>query len=80
MENIQKEVRYEGYFIMEGGFKVNFNISADDGGEKLNSLYGNSAFEWEQEESIYLENKGKEFFILAKKVIGFFIRCYHEKL
>ncbi len=77
MKKETKELRYEGYFLMDSGLKVYFDISAEKGDENYDTLYGNSEFKWEQGESIYFQDdNGEDAFILADKVIGFFIKEY----
>jgi hypothetical protein len=76
----QKELRYEGYFLMNSGLKVYFDISADNGGENYDKLCDAAEFNWKQGESIYLENDGEYSFVLADKVIGFSIRDYNQEI
>ncbi len=75
----RKELRYEGYFLIDSGLRVNFDISASDGGENYDHLL-NAEFKWERGDAIYVENEGDDFLLLANKVIGFFIREYSQGL
>jgi len=80
-EETEKQLRYEGHFLMDSGLKVYFDISAENGGEKYDSLYGDCEFRWGQGEIIYItQDEGKAFYILADKVIGFVISEYNEEL
>ena len=77
--NQKKELRYEGYFLMDSGLKVYFDISANDGGENYDYLL-NAEFKWSQGETIYVENEGEDFLIRADKVVGFSIREYNQEI
>ena len=76
---IQKEKRYEGYFLMDSGLKVPFDISEEDGGENFSvSLYGNMEFPFEKGEVIWL-GEDKDMKILADRIIGWNINEYEQE-
>lgn len=70
IEETQKETRYQGYFLMDSGFKVPFDISEEDGGDAFAiSLYGNMEFPWVKGDVIWLgENENVK--ILADRILG----------
>jgi len=72
------EKRYYGYFIIDSGLKVHFDVSREDNGEyfdKFEFLYNHNKFPWEKGEVIWL-GKENDYFILADRVIGFYINGY----
>lgn len=80
MKKIQQEKRYEGYFLMDSGLKVFFDISEDEGGENFSvSLYGNSAFPFKQGDVIWL-GEDSDLRLLADKVIGWDINEYEQQI
>lgn len=69
-KEINKEVRYNGYFLMDSGFKVEFDISKEDGGDNFEvSLYGNMEWPFEKGDVIWLGEES-DLRILADRVIG----------
>ena len=79
-KQIQKETRYEGYFLMDSGLKVPFDISEGDGGEDFSiSLYGNLKFPFEKDEIIWL-GEDNDLKLRADKVIGWEISEYGKEL
>ena len=69
----QKEKRYRGYFLMDSGIKIFFDISEEEGGEEFWELYSNSNFLFEGGSCIWL---GDERYILTDRIIGFSIDEY----
>jgi hypothetical protein len=69
------EKRYEGYFLMDSGVKVFFDISEEDGDTKFKLLYDEAKFSWEREDTIWL-GEDSELRVLANKVIGYYISEY----
>jgi len=69
-KQIQREKRYNGYFLMDSGLKIPFDISEEDGGENFSiSLYGNMEFPFDKNDIIWLgEDSGLK--LRADKVIG----------
>jgi hypothetical protein len=75
-EKIEKETRYNGYFLMDSGLKIPFDISEDDGGEIFSvSLYGNMEFPFEKGDVIWL-GENTDIKILADRIIGWDINKY----
>ena len=75
-EKIEKETRYEGYFLMDSGLKIPFDISEEDGGNNFSiSLYGNMEFPFEKGDFIWL-GEDNDMKILADRVIGWSINEY----
>ena len=74
----EKRLRYKGYFLMDSGAKVNFDISEEDGGEKFSeSLYGNMDFPFNDDDIVWLgENSNLK--LRADKIIGWDINEYEE--
>jgi len=75
-----KEKRYYGYFLMDSGLKVKFDISEEDGGENFSvSLYGNGEFPFKKGDVIWLgeENDVK---ILVDRIIGWQIDEYEQEI
>lgn len=80
-KKIQKEeIRYEGYFLMDSGLKIPFDISEEDGGENF-SLYLDGNLEWpfEKGDVIWL-GRNNELRLLTDKIIGWYIYEYKEKI
>ena len=78
MAEKQKEIQrgYVGYFLMDSGLKVKFDVTEEEGGEEFSFyLCDNSEFPWERGDIIWL---GEEY-ILADRVIGWSIREYEVK-
>jgi len=69
-KKVVMEKYYVGYFLMDSGIKVPFEISEEDGGEDFSiSLYENMEFPWVKGDIIYLgEMSGMK--ILADRIIG----------
>jgi hypothetical protein len=75
-KKIQREKRYNGYFLMDSGLKIPFDISEEEGGENFSiSLYGNMQFPFEKGEVIWLGEKSN-FYILADRIVGWDINEY----
>ena len=75
----KKEVRYEGYFLMDSGLKVPFYISEEDGGENFSlSLYGNVEFPFEKDDVIWL-GEDSNLILRADKVVGWEIDKYESE-
>lgn len=72
----EKETRYSGYFLMDSGLKVDFDISENDGGDYFSiALYGNGKWPFEKGGIIWL-GEDKDVKILADRVIGWDINEY----
>ena len=72
----KKEKKYVGYFLMDTGIKVPFDVSEENGGKNFSlHLYGNCEFPWEKGDSIWLGEKNP-CFILADRIIGFEVDEY----
>ena len=71
-KEVQKDIRYEGYFLIDSGLKIEFDISAEEGGEHFELLYGNSEFTWKKGDAIWLGEEN-DYLILADRIIGFSI-------
>ena len=70
------ERRYCGYFILDSGAKIDFDLTEDDGGDAFASLF-DCEFKFEDNDLIYLgEDVGG--FIRAKRVVGFYIDDYQS--
>lgn len=67
------EVYFAGYFLMEGGLKVEFDIPEEDGGDEFRSML-DCKFVFEDDRMIWLG----DFSIRAKKVLGFYIYDYES--
>ena len=78
-KKIETETRHTGYFLMDSGLKVPFDISEEDGDENFKSLYGDMEFLWERGDVIWLgeENDTK---ILVDRIIGWDITSYVAEL
>ncbi len=74
-EEIQTETRYEGYFLMDSGIKVSFDMSEDEGDEEMRLLYGNLEFTYEKGGVIWL-GESTNMVILVDRIIGFSVREY----
>ena len=73
-----KEIRYKGYFLMDSGLKIPFDISEEDGGEKFAiSLYGNIKFPFEKGEIVWL-GEDNNLKILADRIVGWDIDEYES--
>ena len=71
-----KEIRYKGYFLMDRGLKISFDVSEEDGGEKFAiSLYGNVEFPFEKGETVWL-GEDSDLKILADRIVGWDIAEY----
>lgn len=68
-----EEIRYVGYFLMEGGLKVKFDISQEDGGTEFEELYNNDIIFWEKSDFIWLGEES-ELKVIADKIIAWDIR------
>ena len=77
-KKIQQETRYEGYFLMDSGLKVSFDISEDEGGEAFSKMY-DSQFPYEKGDSIWL-GECDDCFILVDRIIGFNINQYQSDI
>lgn len=78
MTEKQKQKRYRGYFLIDSGLKVPFDISEEDGGEEFNlSLYGNMEFPYEKGDVIWF-GEDSNLKLLADRVIGWDINEYEE--
>lgn len=70
------EERYKGYFLMDSGLKVPFDISEEDGGEDFSILLcGNMKFPFEKGDVIWL-GEDSNLKILADRIIGWDISEY----
>jgi len=81
MAEEQKEAQkgYVGYFLIDSGLKVKFDVTEEEGGEEFSLyLYGNCEFPWEKGDSIWLGEEA-DYYILADRVIGWSIREYEVK-
>ena len=79
-KQIKKEKRYEGYFLMDSGLKVGFDISEEDGGENFSiSLCGNYEFPFEKGKSIWL-GEDKNVNLLVDRIIGWQISEYEKEI
>ena len=67
---------YAGYFIMDSGLKIDFDISEDDGGDEFKELF-DAKFVFDDKNTIWLGEISEDF-IRAKKVVGFYIYDYEE--
>lgn len=77
-KEIKKEKWYSGYFLMDSGLKVPFDISEEVGGEDFRiSLYGNMEFPFEKGDIIWLGEES-EVRILADRIIGWNIDEYER--
>jgi len=65
-----RELRYKGYFLMDSGLKISFDISEEDGGEEFYDLYNNSEFNFEKEGMVWLGEES-DLKILVDKIVGF---------
>jgi len=66
----EKEKYYVGYFLMDSGLKIPFEISEEGGGDDFSvSLYGNMEFPWGKGDIIYL-GESSNLKILAEKIVG----------
>ena len=72
----EKEIRYYGYFIVDSGIKIPFDISKEDGSDKFISLL-NLVFPFEQDEIIWLGEESN-IFLRANKVVGWNIEQDEE--
>ena len=71
-----KEKWYRGYFLIDSGIKINFDLSENDGGDDFSvELYGNSRFPWEKDNSIWL-GSSMDLQLLASRIIGWDIEEY----
>lgn len=72
------EKGYRGYFLMDSGVKIPFDISEEDGGENFSiSLYGNSIFPFEKGEVIWL-GEGSNLKLLSDRIIGWDMYEYEK--
>lgn len=75
-KQIQKEKRYIGYFLLDSGVKINFDISEEDGGEEFSiELYGNGNFPFEKGGYIWL-GENNSMFLLVDRIVGWKIDEY----
>lgn len=72
-----KEKRYEGYFLMDCGLKIPFDISEENGGDKFKELCWDLKFSWEKGDTIWL---GEELQIIVDKIVGFSINDYEKEI
>jgi len=70
----EKEKRYAGYFIMESGLKLKFDISEENGGDDFEAMLV-SEYPFDESELVWL-GETDDCFIRAKKIIGFYIYDY----
>ena len=72
----EKELWYRGYFLMDSGFKVEFDICEEDNGEEFSvSLSGNGEWPFEKGRVLWLGSKN-DLHILTDRVIGWYIEEY----
>ena len=72
----ETETRYGGYFIMDSGLEINFDISEQDGGDEFRELL-DCQFVFGDNDTIWL-GESNEIFIRAKKVVGFYIDSLND--
>ena len=73
---LEIEKRYDGYFLMDSGLKVPFDISEEDGGEDFSIfLYRNMKFPFKKEDVVWL-GEDENVKILADRIIGWDINEY----
>lgn len=79
-KEVKKEKRYQGYFLMDSGLKVPFDISEEDGDANFAiSLYGNMEFPWIKGDVIWL-GEDVDMKILADRIIGWDINEYEQEV
>ena len=79
-KKIQKEKRYSGYFLMDSGLKLKFDVSEEEGGENFSmSLYGNYEFPYEKGDTIWLGGND-DVKILVDRIIGWSINEYEQEI
>lgn len=79
-KKIQKEKRYSGYFLMDSGLKVKFDVSEEEGGENFSvSLCGNFEFPFEKGDKVWL-GEDNNCFILVDRIIGWQIEEYEQEI
>ena len=79
MENEKKELRYRGYFLLDTGTKISFDISENDGGENFSKeLYGNANFPWKKGDTIWM-GEDNDYSLLVERIIGFHVEEVEEK-
>ncbi len=71
LKQIEKETMYYGYFILDSGDKINFEISEEDGGEAF-ALLLDCEWSFGKNDVIWIGDS----FILASRVAGFQIDTY----
>lgn len=70
----QKEVRFNGYFLMDSGIKINFDISEEFNSGKFRKLL-DCEWSFEKDDVIWLGEENPVF-ILADRIVGFWIDTY----
>ena len=74
-KEIEGEKRYKGYFLMDSGIKIYFDILAQECGDDFSELYDNSKFLFERGDCVWLGEKNNSF-ILVDRIVGFSINEY----
>lgn len=72
---LEKEIRYTGYFLIDSGYKVNFDISKEDGGDEFAELYNNMIFSFKTGGCIWL-GEDSSLKLIVDRVIGWDINEY----
>ena len=72
---VEKQIRYSGYFLIDSGAKIPFDISEEDGYEEFADLANNSSFSFKKGDYIWL-GEDSNLKLLVDRVIGWDINEY----
>lgn len=78
VKKTEEELYYNGYFLMDSGLKIHFDISAIDGGDFFAALNESGEFTLDESETVWLGEEAETPFIRVKKIMGFNINDYRK--